>query len=356
MEDEVLDVAPAGRGAQLILREGEPLQADRVVLATGNRPPRDLTPLDPVRDHPAYSPNPWRGWYDRRLDAREDALLVGTGLTMIDVYLTLHAAGWHGTISAVSRNGLLPLSHFRGSDYPQFPPDDVETLSLHDLVAVMEDHCARLRADGRNPAIVVDKLRPFTQRIWRNLSVAEKREFFRRYCTRWNVTRHRIPPTVAGQLEAARAEDRLRILKGRLQEARGDGDRIRVTIDPGNGQPPHEFAVGLLVNCTGPCESLSEAPEPLFRNLFARGLIRADELDMGIDVTPDFAVVNRQGMPSNCLFAIGPPLRGTLWETTAVPELRAQARQVAEVLLRDEPPPQHDWVQETPENLVEYYI
>src|SRR5262249_21305738 len=110
------------------------------------------------------------------------------------------------------------------------------------------------------------------------------------------------------------------------------------------------------VNCTGPCESLRDAPEPLYRNLFARGLVRADELDMGIEVTPDFAVVDDRGRPSDDLFAIGPPLRGTLWETTAVPELRAQARQVAEVLLRDDRRQQPDWIQETPANLVEYYI
>ena len=250
----------------------------------------------------------------------------------------------------------MPLPHFKGSDYPLFPPDNVETLGLHELAALMEEHCARLRADGMNPAVVVDKLRPFTQRIWRNFSVAEKQEFSRHYRTRWNVVRHRIPPAVAGQIETARKEDRLRILKGSLREVRGDGDRIQVTIDPGNGQPPHELVVGLLVNCTGPRESLNDAPETLFQNLFERGLVRPDELDMGIEVTPDFAVVDKQGRPSDFLFAIGPLLRGTLWETTAVPELRSQAHQVAKALLADDQRHQPDWAQETPANLVEYYI
>src|SRR6202000_538907 len=98
--------------------------------------------------------------------------------------------------------------------------------------------------------MVGDKLRPFTQRIWRNFSVAEKQEFSRHYRTRWNVVRHRIPPAVAGQIETAREEGRLRVLKGSLREVRGEGERIRVTIDPGDGQPPEELAVGLLVNCT----------------------------------------------------------------------------------------------------------
>ncbi len=356
IDDEVLDVVPSVRGAQLVLKSGDPLEADRVVLATGNLAPHDLIPPGPVHEHPAYCANPWRGWYEKLPDSREDVLLVGTGLTMIDVFLTLHTVGWDGAIYAVSRNGLLPLPHFRGSDYPPFPPDDVETLGLHELVALMEEHCGRLRADGRNPAVVVDKLRPFTQRIWRNFSVAEKQEFSRQYRTRWNVVRHRIPPAVSGQIETAQEENRLHILKGRLRDVRGEGEQIRVTIDPGNGQPPHELVVGFLINCTGPRESLNDAPEPLFRKLFERGLVRPDELDMGIEVTPDFAVVGNEGRASDYLFAIGPLLRGTLWETTAVPELRAQAHQVAKALLAVDQRRQPDWAQETPANLVEYYI
>ncbi len=57
-------------------------------------------------------------------------------------------------------------------------------------------------------------------------------------------------------------------------------------------------------------------------------------MDMGIRVTPDFAVVNGSGKGSEFLFALGPILKGTLWESSAVPELRSQAFRVAEVLAR----------------------
>ena len=356
IDDEVIDLAPVGQGGRVVLKNGSPLEADRILLATGNLAPRDMIPAGPTHDHPAYCANPWGRWYDHLPDSGEDVLLVGTGLTMIDVFLTLQTLGWSGKIHAVSRTGLLPLAHFKGSDYPLFPPDNVDTMGLHSLAALMEEHCARLRADGSNPALVVDKLRPFTQRIWRNFSVAEKQEFSRDYRTRWNVVRHRIPPTVAAQIETAQKENRFRILKGRLRDPRNDGNRIRVTIDPEKGQPTEQLSVGLLVNCTGPRESLADAPDDLIRNLFERGLIRPDELDMGIEVTPNFAVVDQHGQPSEYLFAIGPLLKGTLWETTAVPELRAQTHQVAQVLLARDQRQQPDWMQETPANIVEYYI
>jgi uncharacterized NAD(P)/FAD-binding protein YdhS len=57
-------------------------------------------------------------------------------------------------------------------------------------------------------------------------------------------------------------------------------------------------------------------------------------MDMGIKVTPDFAVVEKNGKESNQLFALGPVLKGTLWESSAVPELRSQAFRVAEILIK----------------------
>jgi len=356
MDDEVVDIEPAGRGVKIVLKSGETIQAERVLLATGNLAPRDIVPPRSVEQHPAYCRNPWRGWYEQLPDPGEDVLLVGTGLTMIDIFLTLRRLEWSGTIYAVSRTGLLPLPHFKGSDYAHFPPEESWTLGLHALAALMEDHCARLRAGGMNPAVVVDKLRPFSQRIWRNFSVQEKQEFNRRYRTRWNVVRHRIPPAVAAEIETCQKEGKLSVIQGSLRAVRADGDRIEATIDPGNGQPPRHLIVGLLVNCTGPREGFADAPETLYQNLLRRGLVRPDELDMGIEVTPDFAVVDREGRPSDLLFAIGPLLKGTLWETTAVPELRAQTHQLAKALLADDHLRQPDWVQETPADLIEYYI
>jgi uncharacterized NAD(P)/FAD-binding protein YdhS len=44
-------------------------------------------------------------------------------------------------------------------------------------------------------------------------------------------------------------------------------------------------------------------------------------------------VLTRNGNPSPWLLALGPLLKGTYWETIAVPELRLQAGRVAETVL-----------------------
>ena len=105
-----------------------------------------------------------------------------------------------------------------------------------------------------------------------------------------------------------------------------------------------------MINCTGPQLRFTQASLPLFDQLLSKGLVTADELDMGIRVDDRFAAIQSDGMASSVLFAIGPLLRGSLWETTAVPELRVQAMRVAESMLEREPTA----VQE--HDVIEYYI
>ena len=103
----------------------------------------------------------------------------------------------------------------------------------------------------------------------------------------------------------------------------------------------------MVINCTGPRTSFSKTEMPLYRNLLDKGLVRPDEMDMGID----------GGTGSKLLYAMGPLMRGTLWESLAAPELRGQALRVAETLARDEIAADRDLrMSVEQEHVVEYYI
>lgn len=334
VEETAVDVEKRPGGAAVVLASGKVVEASRVVLATGNQPPAALPGLDAPFHHPAYVENPWTDWDARPKTPEQTAILLGTGLTMVDVFLTLAEAGWKGTIRAVSRNGLLPTPHFRGIEYPEFPPQDPERLGLAGLVEQMERHCSRLRLLGANPAICVDKLRPHTQRIWQQFTTDEKRRFCSQHASRWNVMRHRIAEPIHARLMDAISSGRLRIHKGRIAALNGAGDTVRVTVEGEDGERT-TLDGGLAVNCTGPNTGFTASAGPLFRSLLERGLVRADELDMGIAVDAGFAAVERDGQRSPLLYALGPLLKGSLWETTAVPELRGQAMRVAQVLLQE---------------------
>jgi uncharacterized NAD(P)/FAD-binding protein YdhS len=357
IDDTATDIVERPGGATLSLASGKTLGVDRVVLATGNQRPTPLPTPDASFRHPAYFDDPWIDWEGRLTNSERDAILLGTGLTMVDVFLTLSEAGWRGTIRAVSRNGLLPLSHFRGIEYPDFPPHEPERVGLAGLVEQMERHCGRLRQLGANPAICVDKLRPHTQRIWQQFSDAEKRQFCTRYAARWNVTRHRIPEPIHARLSEAISSGRLRIHKGQIAAFDDAGPNVRVTIEGADGERT-TLEGGLVVNCTGPQAGFSSGTDRLFKSLLNRGLVRTDGLDMGIEVAADFSVVEHDGQRSNFLYALGPLLRGSLWETTAVPELRGQAMRVAQLLLQDLHPTPLPTAGFTPTNadVIEYCI
>jgi uncharacterized NAD(P)/FAD-binding protein YdhS len=88
-----------------------------------------------------------------------------------------------------------------------------------------------------------------------------------------------------------------------------------------------------VINCTGPSRNLRPGRSALVDALIDRGVGRPDPLSLGLEATDDGALVARDGTPSPHVFALGPILKGKLWETTAVRELRVQAHELARHLL-----------------------
>lgn len=338
---EAVDITPAGPGCTIHLANGATVPADRVVLATGNEPPAALPGTDVVADHPAWVGDPWQAW-EHRIPADADRIvLLGTGLTTVDAVLTLRAVGWAGDIHAVSRHGWLPHSHFRGADYPDFPPRDLDltALALDELVELVETHCTILTERGLDPAIVVDKLRPHTQAIWTGFSLDERRTFATRHAARWNVHRHRIAPEIHAQLADSQESGRLHVHAASITGLDATGRRVAVHLDDGR-----QLTGDLVINATGPSTRFTRTGSVLLQNLLRRGLIAPDPLDMGVAVDADHVVRTSTGERSPWLVALGPLLKGTYWETIAVPEIRVQARRVAETLLdrvgaKDDVPP-----------------
>ncbi|BBX01769.1 hypothetical protein MMOR_27050 [Mycolicibacterium moriokaense] len=325
-----VDVEPSESGCLVRLADGSTLSADRVVLATGNEPPAALPGTESLSEHPAWVGNPWQSWEERLPPYHGSIVILGTGLTAVDAILTLRAKGWLGTIHAVSRHGWFPHSHFRGIRYPDFPPPgvDVATLGLDKLLALIEEHCAILHARNANPAIIVDKLRPHTQRIWSGFSHDERLTFAKKHAARWNVFRHRIAPDIYSQITSAQLTGQLRVHADTIEKLRASADRIVVDLAGGAS-----LEGDLVLNATGPSTKFTATQSVLLQNLLRRGAIAPDSTDMGIHVDSDHTVLTATGERSPWLLALGPMLRGTYWETIAVPELRVQARHVAETLL-----------------------
>jgi len=312
-------------GAIVGLGDGGHVEADQVVLAVGNLPPGDphgaLAPAAP-----RYISDPWAPRSLAEIEHDEPVLLIGSGLTAVDVALTLAGRGHRGPIDALSRHGLLPRHHASWPASADAEPalTPAPGLTTRALIRAVVHAAREAEADGRDWRAVVDGLRPVTQSLWRSLSETERRRFLRRAARLWEVHRHRMAPTVAASVDDLVQTGRLVVRRGTIDSLVAEGPTLRVGVRSGSDRP-QELRVGHIVNCTGPSTDVATTSDPLLRGMLAAGVARPDPLGLGFDVNDTGALIGAGGTPSPVLSTLGPLCRGRLWETTAVPEIRDQA-------------------------------
>jgi uncharacterized NAD(P)/FAD-binding protein YdhS len=174
-----------------------------------------------------------------------------------------------------------------------------------------------------------------TQDIWGSMPVPEQKRFLRHLRAYWEVHRHRIAPEQGQIIANLIAEGRLRLYGGRIVRYLELDSVVEVTLrDRRNGR---ELAlqVDRIINCTGSETDCRRIDDPLITNLFALGFARPDAVSLGLDVDENGTVLERTGKVSDFFYAIGPVRKGCLWETTAVPEIRGQASQLADHLVKN---------------------
>jgi uncharacterized NAD(P)/FAD-binding protein YdhS len=317
--DDVIDLERTDEGVALHLAARGRLDADAAVLAVGNLPPHDPAGLDPATmGQPLYFGDPWDRRVTQGLTRDDTVLILGTGLTMVDVVLALDASGFEGDIIALSRRGLLPRRHAGGSA-------DWDRLAERPGVAVSAlVGEVRRRAEAIGWRQAVDELRPFTQSMWRNASAHPRARFLRHLRPWWDVHRHRLAPAVADRIDAMLASGRLRTVAGKTSAFKRGNGGVEVTWRPRGVDQPETVRVARVINCTGPLGNLGRAEDPLLRHLVARGLIRADAQQLGIDVDREARTIAADGSSNDDLLAVGPMTRGAFWEIVAVPDIRVQ--------------------------------
>jgi uncharacterized NAD(P)/FAD-binding protein YdhS len=317
---DAVSAAVEGDTARIGLRDGREIQARAAVLALGNLPSAD----PPVPDGGLYASglyrrSPWEGGALDGVPPDSEVMLVGSGLTMVDAALALQRRGHRGRIHALSRHGLLPQVHGDATGPAQLR---IGANGVRGLLRALR--AATYRAGDWRP--VFDALRTVTQRIWARLSEAERRRFLRHLRAHWDVHRHRMAPEVGATVARLRSAGRLIVHAGRVQAFAVEGGSAIARYRPRGDRRPRDLRVARVVNCTGPASSLADASHPLLESLLAQGLASADTLGMGFATDRDGALLGSAG---GLLFTLGALRRGELWESTAIPELRCQARTVA---------------------------
>ncbi|HYR69160.1 MAG TPA: FAD/NAD(P)-binding protein [Candidatus Dormibacteraeota bacterium] len=330
---EVLDVESAGEGLRLRFRTGPAKPASHVVLATGHPLPAPPVPLDrAVLDGGRYKENPWDSAALDQLPSDASLLLIGSGLTAVDVLLESRRRGFRGVIHLLSRHGLLPLPH-GGAEVPRSGiPADFPRGRLLLMMKRLRKEALRAEKNGEGWRSSIDALRPATQDLWRSLDTEQKQRFLRHPRAYWEVHRHRVAPEIDEKVKVELQSGSVIRHAARIVTIDAERDALRVAIAP-RGAAAQRLLVQRVINCTGPNTGVEMCRSPLTLTLLTSGACRPDEVGIGLACDADGALMDAAGRISDRLFTLGPLRKGELWESTAVPELRVQAERLARRLL-----------------------
>ncbi len=311
--------AGAIEGTTVLLDDGRRISGRAVVLATGNPPPRTAP------GHARILSDPWADGALSAIQSDDFVLVVGTGLTMVDMAVWLDDRGWRGPMLALSRRGLRPRAHGERPD-GAIPPDP----QLLDGPASARLKAARMAVRAGNWRGVMEGLRPLTDQIWRAADVPTRARWVRHLRPWWDVHRHRIAPGIAARLDALIAADRLTLSAARIRAIEPEGDKVAVTFDLKGRFVSRTVLADWLIDCTGPGHD--PARDPLTGPLISTGRARLDPLRLGLELDDSGRVLTADGTPDPTLMVLGPPARATFWETVAVPDIRKRIEVLVEAL------------------------
>ena len=250
---------------------------------------------------------------------------------MIDTLHGIKENGFKGTVYTLSPNGFALLPHkYNLLVYDKIIEELPANYSLYNIFCHVHKHAKALTAVGIGAHLVIDALRPYTQKIWQTFTLEEKRKFLKRLSHAWTILRHRIPLHIYEQVQEMRLQKQMVTFSGRIKEITEEGSEVKVIFLNKKTKQLQTLIVNRIINCTGPEANICRSENELLRNLAAQGVIVPDALQLGVEADPvSGAVVNINGAKSETMFTIGGNLKGMLWESTAIPDLRVQTRKLA---------------------------
>ncbi len=340
VRDEAARLVPtAVSGWKIQTSRGRTIYADATVITVGHRPPDDPFGDRWIGPRHRFINDPWAALVLNQIGGNEPVLVIGSGLTAVDTILTLDRPDRVAPLIVMSRRGLMPLPHVR-DPLPEVDVRDLiaqwldpaERLTIRNMVRTLRRYIAERTAhtDWRQ---IVDALRLAVPRLWERLNIVERKRFLEHLRPFWEVCRHRMAPEVADTMERIRASGILQLISGEAVSAVADADGVNVTLSPRDGSTDRNVRVSWVVNCTGPGIQNRHTTHPILRPLIESGTLCDDEMSLGVQTDPIGRAIDAGGQILPTLLVAGTLRKSTLWESTAVPELRQQAQTVAQAVL-----------------------
>ena len=325
----------------VVTQRGTQVPTDLLVVATGNSMPRLPAAFAPtLTGHPAVIAAPYDLARIRAISKEARVLVVGTGLTALDVISTMVRAGHGGTITAVSRRGLRPRPH-RPVDAEPSKTTLLERIdgpiapfvlgagtppTARKLLRALRRRILEVEATGGRWFVPFDELRDPLWQTWSSLDVQEKRRILRHLRPWYDVHRFRAPPQNDAFVREAEAQGRLQFRAARLcsVDVGASGDAIEVELIDRYASVPRRLTFDAVVNCIGLDFAQGMAANPFLAAMKRRGLLAIDPTGIGIFVDDRCRPIGAEGRPHQRIRLIGPPTCGAFGDPLGAIFIAAQ--------------------------------
>jgi uncharacterized NAD(P)/FAD-binding protein YdhS len=315
---------------ELTTTSGKHFSFDKVIICSGNFPPYDVAGVTQnVLNNSSYIRNPWSGEYIEKVGVNDTVFIAGTGLTMVDQVMSLEEnSNYKGKIITLSRRGFLPLPHDKAPKYQLSYLPNFSELSMYDAYYWFKNEIKKAEQQGANFRSVFDAIRPHIPDIWMSLSSKDKAIFLRHIRPFWEVHRHRIPKPSYDYLQSLIKSGRLVLMAGRIRYIEVENNDFIIHHTPKGKVLTEKINAQWIVNCIGPQSDHKKINSPLYQNLLKTGKAVTDDLGLGIKISKKLNLISADGTIHQNIFVIGPPTKGTFWESTALNEIRIQVNQL----------------------------
>jgi len=329
IKDEAIALKVESNGYKVSLKNPQQkVQSPKIVLALGNALPFNvLQKYNITNQTKRYITNPWDFERIKQIPSDKDIVIIGSGLTTVDLLLTLKQNMHEGKIHVFSRHGFFPKAHKPFE--PISIPHNIDSFStalksLRYLKLQLKSHT--------NWRAVIDSLRPITQTIWQNWPNKEKKRFIKHLRVYWDIHRHRIAPEIMQSLKTIITANQVTISAGSITYAERKSNLFEIHFATKHAEQLKRLQSDYIINATGP-NYISYMNHPLIESLFNQNLTCWDNFKLGINVNFDNLLVNDHDKVSQNLYALGPLTKSKFWEVIAVPDIRDQANNIAQKVL-----------------------
>jgi len=363
--DEIIDIKDNGYKIEAVNKEQNITQYDIAVICIGNQP---ATSYQYLIGKKGYIHDAWNEGLNN-IPANEPVVILGSGLTSIDFYLTLKENKHQGKIYFVSNHGFLPkvrplhILHNLKFLTKEYLEEQIKTnkdkLSLEQIMQLFykEFETENIKFDintvlqdlySKSTQEILQQDIAYSQKqstsfsilkaidenisiIWNSMTIKAQQEFDKKFKTLWSIYDYPMPQINAQILLEAIRNGNLEIIKGLESVVYTEEEKLfKINFCSENQST---LKISHVINATGNGINVNNIQNQFLQNTLASKTLISHPLG-GIDV--DFEtgrVKTKAGLSSNIFFA-GSLTRGVHFYTnSAVENAKASAR-IADYIIK----------------------